>query len=238
MELMKKFFLLGQRGYSMTEIMIVLGIGGIVALATTRMMLNMTKNVKTAQQRSDIANLLSRVNEVLKDPDNCTATVQGASGTSLSTTIISSIKQLDDRGRIESHPLLRVLPSTSMTHSTPTITGMYLKHRLDNENGADYDLWITVTKSKKGNNNTHYAQNVVSHKIPLQLDNCVRYMVVAPQNDTVLDPIDSRVLCVGAGGVAFGKPVVVSNSGEAAPNIFKFQGCRVCTTRGRVQACL
>ncbi len=222
----------------MTEIMIVVGIGGAVALAASRMMMNMTKNVKTAQQRSDAAHILARINEVLKDPENCTATVQGAAGTSLATTIITSIKQLDDRGRIESHPFLRVIPSSSMTTSIPTITGMYLKHRVDNDNGADYDLWVTITKSRKGNNNTHYGQNVVSYKIPLQLDNCVRYMVVAPQNDPAQCALDSRMLCAGAGGSAFGKPVIVNNSGETAPNTFMFQGCRVCTSRGRVQACM
>jgi len=153
-------------------------------------------------------------------------------------TFISSIKQLDDRGRVESVQHLKVVPSNSMTSSLPTITGMYLQWNSDHSNGANYDLWVTITKSRK-TNTTFGGQNTISHKIPLQLDNCTRYMVVTPQNDPAGTPIEPGMLCGGVNGMPFGKPVFIENSGEAAPNQFLVQGCRVCgAVRETVKGCL
>jgi prepilin-type N-terminal cleavage/methylation domain-containing protein len=228
-----------QTGLSLVEMMITLSVGSVVAVFFTYLLFSLNKKMKTAEYDSDMILLLNRVTEELQNPDSCNATVQGANGGLVgSTTILSSIKIVNNRRQIISHPQLKVRPSNTLVHSTPTITGLHLKHRSDAGDGGNFELWVTVTKSVKGENGSFIRQNTASKAIPLYLDNCQRYIAVTPMNSTTSCALDPKLLCSSAGGRAFGTPLTLTNAAEGIPNSFMFQGCRMCETRGTVRGCV
>lgn len=226
---------INDRGFSMIELMIAIIAGAALSLGVAQYVMNMNKMLKSGNQRADVNQAISLIMQEIADNASCSATVYGAHPTT--NTIISSIKRVDARGQIASHPQLVVRPLGTTKTSKPTITGMYIKHISDHGTGGSYELRVTFTNNNNSRN-TSTAGNVVTEIIPLQLDNCQRFMVAAPQNDPATCAIDAPMLCRQAGGRPIGKPVRITGV-EAAPNIFVFQGCQICTLpRTTIKGCL
>ena len=70
---MKKF--VEKNGFSLVQVIVTMGLIGGLALISTVMMKNMTKNTVKSQVDSDILLATNEINAILSDPTNCKATV-------------------------------------------------------------------------------------------------------------------------------------------------------------------
>lgn len=242
-----------QSGMSLIEIMMAVGILSAISVSVVMLSKNMDKSVKSAELKQDIEGVTREIAQLMNQKESCTATVWNALGSANSVTYLSSIKLLNTRNQIEAHPRLKVstTASPSWVGAGIIINGMYLRHLADTANGANYELRVTFLKSVKaaqGNTrvkDTFFGQNAETRKIPLQLDNCRRFMAIEPLNETA--PVSAysgaAARCTSAGGTIVGN-VVTINSGTTLPNRFEMVGCRVCydpsssLPRSRIRSCI
>jgi prepilin-type N-terminal cleavage/methylation domain-containing protein len=242
-------FMRSQSGMSLIEIMMAVSILSVISVSVVMLSKNMDKSMKSAELKADMESVTRDIAQLMSVKENCSATVAGASGsgTPVPNTFLSSIKVVNSRNQVEAHPRYKVSSITNplLVGSGIMINGMYLKHLSDNVgSGASYELRITFIKSVRaaeGNQrvrDTFYGQNAETKKIPLQLDNCQRYMAVGRQNGTGA-PISAAAVCTSAGGQLVGEVIVVNSGGApTTPDTFQMVGCRVCSTRTSVRACI
>ncbi len=235
-----------QRGMSLIEVMIAVSILSLIMVGVMTMSKNMEKSAKSAEKKSDIEQVVREIQTLLADKENCSATVMGAAATG--NTVITSIKQLNSAGTLVGHTRLR-----SSTQAAPTyvskgmiINGMFLKWLSNTASGANFELHVTFMKSVKAGGatagaekakETFYGSNLVTRVIPLQIDNCTRYVAFG------VDAASAQGFCVQSGGTPTGS--VVSLFSDSAPSVtvpdnHYAVACRVCdpVTRPRVNGCI
>ncbi|MCK5072255.1 MAG: type II secretion system protein [Bacteriovoracaceae bacterium] len=70
-------FLNSERGFSLTEIMISLGLLGIVTFSAITLMKSSYKSQKTLEQNYSIQNVMNNINQIMKNESVCTETLKG-----------------------------------------------------------------------------------------------------------------------------------------------------------------
>ena len=64
-------------GFTIPEIMIAVGLMGVAAMGTMKMMENSTKASKNMEIKDNILQVQREVNDILSNPNNCEATLAG-----------------------------------------------------------------------------------------------------------------------------------------------------------------
>lgn len=252
-----KSFVRSQRGMTLIEIMIAISILSVISVAVISLMKNIDKSSKSAQKAADIDGVMREIQTHMNNPENCSATVFGASGST--NTVITSLKEIDTRstsnGALQAHPRLKASTLSSPSYLSPglIINGMMLKFVSNTTTGANYELHVTFVKSVKAANSptskaadTFYGANYVSRKIPLQLDNCTRIIAIGNSQQAALGQ------CASATGT--GSPVGsvvgiyslpsapdIANANAAGISTTQYAvGCRICPVgaRSAVKGCL
>ena len=75
----KSYLCNNQKGFSLIEIMVALGMLGIISLGTMQLMTNMTKGQKGMTFKSNIDQIVNEVKMAMRTEANCTATLTGLS---------------------------------------------------------------------------------------------------------------------------------------------------------------
>ena len=85
-----------QRGMSLVEILVSIGILGFVYLATSRLIQNQSTQNKTSEIKSEADNVLSEIRNILSDQKSCTATLGGIDlgGSPPPGSVIPNIKKI------------------------------------------------------------------------------------------------------------------------------------------------
>jgi len=66
-----------QSGFSLAEVMVAAGMLGVVSLAVTQLMSNMSKGSKKLQQDAEVYGIEQRINQSMRKQSNCTASFRG-----------------------------------------------------------------------------------------------------------------------------------------------------------------
>lgn len=83
----------GQKGFSLVEITVALGIMTAAGVALTRLMNNQMKASKTVETRFEYSSILNDIRETLSIKQNCAQTFLGRNGETLAEGNVTSIKQ-------------------------------------------------------------------------------------------------------------------------------------------------
>lgn len=237
-----------QRGMTLLEIMISVAILGIISVGVMKLMENMNKTSRTASKAGDIESVTREIQNILNVKESCSVTVFGALGNG--NTILTGIKQIDPaNGYVTSHPRLIVSTPSSPKYVAPgmIINGMLLKFISNFSGGANYELVITFIKSVRATTSTVAAnmtlgQNIVTKTIPLQLDNCNRFVAAG---NTLDEAAGQCAANTNGFSTTVGSAVSIYSDAPAAVNAIGisdttvFVACKECTaTRTTVNGCL
>ena len=236
--------MLSQLGMSMIEIMMAVGMLSVISLGIMSMSKNMTKASKTASKNFDIETVMREIQSHMSINDNCTATVLGASGSG--DTVVTSMKYFAaNSGSLYKHDRLKASTLTTPYYVSNgmIINGMYLNWVANTGNGASYELKVTFIKNVKeaktaGAQITTYGPNIVTRKIPLQLDNCSRSVAVGNSQQAAAGQ------CTSSGGSPGTEFIPIYSAAGAVANAMGvsdtqwFTSCRICAVRTTVNGCL
>ncbi len=84
-----------ESGFSLAEVMVAAGMVGVVSLAVTQLMQNMSKGSKKLQQDSEVSSIEQRIAQNMRKQSNCTASLRGtalAFGASIPITDLYMVK--------------------------------------------------------------------------------------------------------------------------------------------------
>jgi Tfp pilus assembly protein PilV len=220
-------------GMSLVEVMVSVSILTVIMLGMTTMMKNAGKSSKDLEKRSDIEGMMQMITLHMADKDNCSATVRGAAGaTAGDVTRLSGFYRINSNGQYEADPRLRVQSiAAGDTRSAPVINGLALVYNSNN----NFDLVVTFVKNPaaaggRANSQVNTMQNVVTRRIPLNLDSCSRTFGYGQGNGSPT--------C--ATGTPIGQTISITSAGPAGNfgNNFNLVVCQNCATRGTVHGCL
>lgn len=245
---------LNQRGMSLLEVMIAVSLLSVVSLGVVSLMKNIDKSSKTAQKNADIDATMREITQHLTNQENCSATFVGASGSA--NTIITGLKEIDSRstanGALGRHNRLVASTPSTPSYLSPglIINGMFLKFVSNTTTSANYELHVTFMKSVKAFNSpttnaadSFYGANIVTRKIPLQLDNCDRYVATGNTQQAAMGQCTSAT---GGTGSTVGPVVAVYSAAGAVANSLGVNdtqymvACKVCPAGARtsVKGCI
>ena len=227
-----------QSGMSLIEIMVAVSILSVIMVSVMMLGKNMDKSAKNAEKKSDIETYAREIAQVLADKDSCSATVFGANGGTgaANRTYITSLKSIDQNGKIVANPRLKVTAIDSGVKSNQVvINGMYLENKGDLGSGANYVLVVTFVKNPKAaggdvQSQSNIMQNYVKREFPIVVDNCGRTVVKA-------NAVGGTPSCLNAVG---GVVNITSNAATNPDNrLWKLLVCRSCTaTRPTAKGCI
>jgi prepilin-type N-terminal cleavage/methylation domain-containing protein len=208
-----------QSGFSIMEIMVAMGLLGVMSMGIMRLLDNTSKAQKSIEMKSDVQNLHNQILKIMKDEASCTATINflnyGLNVPSINILNSSNVSvphftvgQTVGKIKIEQIKL--------DTQANSTVTG----------NGVMTNLILTYLKT--GNN--FYGGTRNTYKIPVSVDNC---QVVLMQDLKSNNPNPTQD-CISQGGTPDG-PSYEDNYGTA--NTYVVQVCRDCSVRTTFTKC-
>lgn len=244
-----------QLGMSLLEVMMAVAMLSVVSLGVMTLNKNMNKTSKTAQRAMDIDGVMREIQNHMTNRENCSATVVGASGSG--STVITSLKSIDTRastnGSIQAHPRIKASTMAAPAFLAPglIINGMALRWLSNTTTGSNYELAVTFVKSVKAATQTTtaaadgmFGPNIVVRKIPLQLDNCDRYVAFGNTQQAAAGTCNTGFS--GQTGATVGSYVAINSLAGPSANSIGITdtqyavACMVCPAGARtsVKGCL